>query len=367
VLAAAAAAFILGLTFGARHESRPPPPIEVPRVSVAAQPAAPTAAPDEDPVEQLTLQEQVGKLLVLRFAGTSAPGYVRDALRHGWTSGVILFRDNIRSPQQLKTLTRQLRTAAGKTTPIISTDQEGGSVRNVTWAPPGDAQAGQVPGRDATAAARALKAAGLNVSLAPVADVPSVDGAALAGRAYSRDPARAAKSVEAAVNGWRAGGVAATAKHFPGLGGATVNTDRGSATIAGGAPTAADLAPFKAAIAARVPLIMSAHARYPRLDATHIASQSRTILDTLLRKQLGYEGVVITDSIEAAAVRATGSTEQAAVRSIRAGNDIVLTTGDGSWLRSYRALLAEARASAAFRARVRASAARVLALQNSLT
>jgi beta-N-acetylhexosaminidase len=112
---------------------------------------------------------------------------------------------------------------------------------------------------------------------------------------------------------------------------------------------------------------MSAHARYPRLDATHIASQSRTILDTLLRKQLGYEGVVITDSIEAAAVRATGSTEQAAVRSIRAGNDIVLTTGDGSWLRSYRALLAEARASAAFRARVRASAARVLALQNSLT
>jgi beta-N-acetylhexosaminidase len=369
VLAAAAAAFVLGLTFGAQHEAPTPrlPAVAAPQVRVAQQPAAPTAAPDEDPVSELTLQEQVGKLLVLRFAGTSAPAYVRNALRHGWAAGVILFRDNIGSPQQLKTLTRQLRKAAGKTTPIICTDQEGGSIRNVTWAPPGNAQAGQVPGRDAAAAAKALKAAGLNVSLAPVADVPSVDGAALGGRAFSRDPARAAKAVAAAVDGWRAGGMAATAKHFPGLGGATVNTDRGSATIAGGAPTPADLAPFKAAIAARVPLIMSSHARYPRLDSTYIASQSRTILDTLLRKQLGYEGVVMTDSIEAAAVRATGSTEQAAVRSVRAGNDIVLTTGDGSWLRSFRALLAEARASDSFRERVKTSAARVLALQNSLT
>ena len=111
---------------------------------------------------------------------------------------------------------------------------------------------------------------------------------------------------------------------------------------------------------------MSAHARYPRLDGERIASQSPAILKDLLREQLGYDGVVITDSIEAKAARATGETEEIAVRSIRAGNDIVLTTGQGSWIRTYRALLAEARSSRAFRALVRASAHRVLMLQAAL-
>jgi beta-N-acetylhexosaminidase len=193
-----------------------------------------------------------------------------------------------------------------------------------------------------------------------------VAGAALASRAYSRDPARVSRAVAAAVRGWRASGVAPTAKHFPGLGGATVNTDHGSATIGGGAPTAADLAPFRAAIAAGVPLVMSSHALYPALDRRRIASQSPAILGRLLRARLHFRGVVMTDSMEAAAVRATGSLEQAAVRSVRAGADIVLTTGQGSWLRVYRALLAEAHRSPAFRARIRQSAARVLRLQASL-
>jgi beta-N-acetylhexosaminidase len=166
------------------------------------------------------------------------------------------------------------------------------------------------------------------------------------------------------VRGWRASGVAPTVKHFPGLGGTTVNTDHGSTAVAG--PSAADLQPFRAAIAAGVPVVMASHARYPALDAGRIASQSEPILGRLLRRQLGFKGVVMTDSIEAAAVRATGSTEQVAIRSVAAGADIVLTTGQGSWIRVYRALLAQARASAPFRARVRESAARVLALQQSL-
>jgi beta-N-acetylhexosaminidase len=363
VLGVAAAAFVLGVSFGAGHEPEPleetgPAPVAELRL------AAPTASPEPSAVERLPLREQVGKLVVLRFAGTSAPAYVRDAVRRGWTAGAILFRDNITSPAQLRALTRQLRRGA-KVTPIVCTDQEGGAIRNVSWAPPASAQAGQVSGRDGRAAARALRQLGINVTLAPVADVPSVVGAAMGGREFSSDPGEAAAAVKASVEGWRAGGVATTAKHFPGLGGATTNTDHGSASIAG-APTRADLAPFRAAIAARVPLIMSSHARYPRLDDDRIASQSPAILNDLLREQLGYEGVVITDSIEAAAARATGSTEQIAIRSIRAGNDIVLTTGKGSWIRVYRALLAEARASRSFRERVEASAARVLALQNAL-
>jgi beta-N-acetylhexosaminidase len=279
---------------------------------------------------------------------------------------VILFGDNITGSAQLKRLTRSLRRASGDVTPIISTDQEGGDIRNLKWAPPQVGQARQVPGRDAKAAAQVLKAHGLNVTLAPVADVPSVSGAAMAGRAFSTDPAKVAQATKAAVEGWRAGGVASTAKHFPGLGGTTTNTDQGSASIPG-APTEADLEPFKAAIAAKVPLIMSSNARYPRLDANRIAAQSPAVLDGLLREELGYEGVIITDSIEAAAVRATGETEEIAVRSVKAGNDIVLTTGQQSWLRAFRAIEAEAKRSKAFRERVRTSAARVLALQRSLS
>jgi beta-N-acetylhexosaminidase len=365
VLAVAVAAFTFGLARGATHEE--PQTVE-PAPSTTAQegvPAAPTASPEPDAVDALTLQEQVGKLVVLRFNGTVAPAYVRAILKKGQASGAILFKDNVTDPQQLKRLTKQLRQGTPET-PIICTDQEGGAIRNVAWAPPGSGQANQVANRDARQAARALRREGINVTLAPVADVPSVENAAMGSRAFSRDAKQAASKTRAAVQGWISGGVAPTAKHFPGLGGTTVNTDRGSTSIAE-APTSGDLEPFKAAIAARVPLIMSSHARYPRLDQERIASQSSKVLQTLLRDQLHFEGVVITDSIEAAAARATGSTEQIAVRSIRAGNDIVLTTGRGSWIRVYRALMREARSSAGFRKRVKDAAARVLALQRTLS
>jgi beta-N-acetylhexosaminidase len=307
----------------------------------------------------------VGRLVVLRFHGTTAPAYVLRILRRGEAAGVILFRDNIASPAQLLALTRSLRRAAGFT-PIVCTDQEGGAIRNIAWAGPVAAEADQDARADARAAGRVLRADGINVALAPVADVPSVPDAALASRAYSADPARVADAVADAVRGWRASGVAPTAKHFPGLGGTTVNTDHGSATIGGGAPTTADLAPFRAAIAAGVPIVMSSHALYPAVDAHRIASQSPAVLGGLLRERLGFRGVVMTDSMEAAAVRATGSLEQAAIRSVQAGADIVLTTGQGSWIRVYHALLAEARRSPSFAARVRGSAARVNALQHTL-
>jgi beta-N-acetylhexosaminidase len=376
VLAAASAAFVLGASFGAAAGDEVPRSVNVRDVAQATPTApapgatpTPGATPVPEPVDALSLEQQVGRLVVLRFNGTTVPSYVRKVLHNGWASGAILFKENITSPQQLRSLTAALHKSgkAGGATPIVCTDQEGGVIRNVTWAPPVPAQSGQVPGRDARAAAVALRTAGINVGLAPVADVPSVDGAAMGGREFSRDPARVVASTKAAIAGWLAGGVKPTVKHFPGLGGATVNTDNGTATIRGGAPTANDLAPFEAAIAAKVPIVMSSNAIYPRLDARHIAAQSPAILKTLLRDQLGFGGVVMTDSVEAAAVRATGSTEAIAVRSVRAGNDIVLTTGQGSWIRAYRALLAEARSSKSFRAVVRASAARVLALQTSLS
>jgi beta-N-acetylhexosaminidase len=174
--------------------------------------------------------------------------------------------------------------------------------------------------------------------------------------------------VRAAVAGWRAGGVAATAKHFPGLGGATVNTDFGPATIRRSrAQLEADLAPFAAAVEAGVPLIMVGHAVYPALDRSHIASQSRAVLVGLLRTRLRFAGVAITDSLEAAAVRRRADVDVAAERSLRAGADIALTTGRGSYVRVHRRLVAAARRDPAFAARLREAAARVLALRRSLT
>jgi beta-N-acetylhexosaminidase len=374
VLAAfAAVALVWGLVLGAGHHEdtaalAPPPPTPVATATpqTSAKDVRPLPTPATAAVDRLSLSRQVGELIVLRFHGTAAPVYVRRILGRGWAAGAILFRDNIASPGQLRALTRSLRRAAKTYTPIICSDQEGGSIRNLPWAPPVAAQAAQDPGRDARAGGRALRAVGLNVTLAPVADVPSVPDAALAGRAFSAAPRRAAAAVAGAVRGWEASGVAPTVKHFPGLGGTTVNTDHGSTVIGGGAPTARDLQPFRAAIAAGVPIVMASHARYPALDADRIASQSPAVVTGLLRRTLGFKGVVMTDSMEAAAVRATGSLEQAAIRAVEAGDDIVLTTGQGSWNRVYRALLGRAQASRSFRARVRESAARVLALQRTL-
>ena len=218
---------------------------------------------------------------------------------------------------------------------------------------------------DAEAAARALRAAGVNVTFAPVADVPSVRDAALADRSFSRDPAVASEAVGAAVRGWRGGGVAATAKHFPGLGGAPANTDDAIVTIrrSRAALDAVDLPPFAAAIAAGVPLVMVGHARYPALDRFRIASQSRPIVHDLLREELGFRGVVVTDSLEAQASLATGSITRVSERALRAGADLLLLTGRGSYTPVYEHLLAAAKRSPDLRARIREAAARVLALK----
>ena len=330
-------------------------------------PRSEAAAGAPHAVDRLTLEQQVGQLLVLSFTGTTPPEYVREALRQKRAAGVILFGGNIRGPRQLGELTRVLRRQGGR--PIVAVDQEGGPVRRLPWAGPLAAQPRQLSRgtvrADATAAARALRAAGVTVTFAPVADVPSVPGAALARRAFTRDPRAAGDAVQAAVRGWRAGGVAATAKHFPGLGGAPANTDDAIVTIrrSRAALDAVDLPPFAAAIATGVPLVMVGHARYPALDRFRLASQSRPIIAGVLREELGFRGVVVTDSMEARASLATGGITKVCERAIRAGADLLLLAGRGSYRPVYEHVLALARSSPELRARVRESAARVLALK----
>lgn len=305
-----------------------------------------------------------GSVVLMRFEGQRAPGYVLRALREGRAAGVTLFEDNVVSPAQVRGLTATLQRAAGGDA-LIATDQEGGTVRQLPFAAPASSQPALTTPEAARAAAQAtardLRAVGVNVNLAPVADL--AEGPVVRGRSFAGEPARVATLVGAAVRGAQAGGVAATAKHFPGLAGAGENTDDASVTI--DRPVAPGLRPFTAAAEAGAPLIMVGHALYPRVDRERIASQSPAVL-RLLRDEVGFEGVAVTDSLEAEAVVARSEVDVAAVRSLRAGIDLLLTTGKGSHLRVVRRLSAAIGTSAAVRERAQEAARRVGALRARL-
>jgi beta-N-acetylhexosaminidase len=361
VLAAVAA--VTGVVIGAGGDA------DAPQTEPRTQ-AQPASTP-EARRPKLSLRERVGQLIVMRFAGTEAPEYVLSALRRGRAPGVILFKDNIASAEALRQMTRRLHRAAGGTA-IVATDQEGGSIRNLDWAAPAASQGATTsPGAAATNArdaARDLLTHGINMNLAPVADVASVPGSVMAGRAFPGDAQTVSGIVEAAVGGYEGSGVAPVVKHFPGIGAATENTDDVAVTIERTPEQLAtdDLPPFSAAVDAGVPVVMASHAVYPVIDDANVASQSREVLEGVLRERLGFDGVIITDSVEAAAISDRMSPETAAVRSIRAGIDLILTTGPGSHIRSYRALMAEARRDPDFERRVTEAAGRVLALRDQL-
>jgi beta-N-acetylhexosaminidase len=317
-------------------------------------------------VDRLSLPQQVGQVTISSMPGTTRPEYLRRRLRARETAGVILFGTNGGDAAQWRRLTRSIQ-QAGHGRALIMVDQEGGDIRTVGHVGPAAGQPFQGSpasvGRTARTTGRGLRAAGVNVNLAPVADIATA-GSVMATRAFAGDERGVAARTRAAIRGMRAANVAATAKHFPGLGRATVNTDDGPATV--DAPVDRDLVPFRAAVSESVPLVMLSHATYPRLDPNRIASQSKPIVTGLLRRRLGYEGVIVTDSLEAAAVLAESGIATAAERSIRAGADLILMTGSASWNDVYPHLLKVARRDPAFRARIRESAARVLALKSAL-
>jgi beta-N-acetylhexosaminidase len=321
-------------------------------------------------VDRLSLRQQVGQLLISSFDEPTMPDYIRRRLRDGETAGVILFGRNGGSESHWRELTASLQRAAGGVA-LVMVDQEGGPVRTVGFAGP---EAGQPlqGGPDAVRseardAGEQLRAVGVNVNLAPVADVP-VAGGAMGGRAFAGGAAEIAASTRASIGGMRDTRVAATAKHFPGLGAAAVNTDDASVTvdIPRGTLEERDLAPFRAAVAERVPLVMISHALYPAIDGERIASQSKPIVTGLLRGELGFDGVTVTDSLEAQAVLDRSGVATAAERSVAAGVDLILMTGSASWNDVFPRLLEAARRSPGFRQRVRESAARVLELGRSL-
>ena len=325
--------------------------------------------PDAAPATGAPPRELAGEVVLMRFDGDRAPAYVKRILREGRASGATLFAENVRSPGQVRALTRQMQDAAGGSA-LVAVDQEGGVARRLPWASaPGQPDlATEDAARDASrGTAQALREAGINLNFAPVADVATGEGSAVRERAYPGDAAAVARLTAAAVQGYDGTRVAPTLKHFPGFGRATANTDDQPVLIgATRDELGTDLEPFRAGIDAGAPVVMAGHARYPAYDPAWIASQSRPVVTDLLRGELGFRGVVVTDSMEADAVLSRSDIDDAAVYAIYAGCDLLVLTGRGSQAPVYRRLVQEARRSPEFRARLAEAAGRVRALKRSL-
>lgn len=314
--------------------------------------------------------------MVFAYDGLKPPPALRKRIRRGEAAGVIIFSRNVSSVAQMRATTRSLQKIerpAGLRAPlIVMTDQESGPVRRIPGPPPSaKAQTHSVAAAraDGRATARTLRRAGVNLDLAPVADVGR-PGAALVRehRTHGNSAARVAKLVTAFAAGLRKGGVRATAKHFPGLGSSKINTDAAPSHIglALGALRSVDEVPFASLISADIDAIMLSTAVYPALDARPAAFSSRWI-DNELRARLGFRGVTISDDLQTPAVQSFGSIRQRAVRAANAGIDVPLFVGTyAAGAQAADGLVAAARSGQVSREALEMTAERVLALRARL-
>jgi beta-N-acetylhexosaminidase len=293
----------------------------------------------------LTAEQQAGQRVIYSYSGTTVPQSLLTAISSGRAAGVIFFGDNISSLVQISSVCEQLN-EANESSPVgapllLMTDQEGGQVRRLPGGPTmSEKQIGQSsnPVSAATSAGNEagelLASVGMNVNLAPVLDVYRTAGdfEDQYGRSYSKDPAVCGQLGSAFIRAQQAVGVAATAKHFPGLGPATAsqNTDSRPVTLNVSAANlrSIDEVPYGPAISAGVKLVMLSWATYPALDPNYPAGLSSTIIQNELRGRLGFTGVTITDSLTANGLSNFGTTAQRAVSAAKAGMDLLLVCGE---------------------------------------
>ena len=290
----------------------------------------------------MALDQLVGQLVVYSYPGLTPPDELFQLIRAGQVGGIIFFGENITSTAQIAGVVAQLRQAQAESpvrTPLIlTTDQEGGIVRRLKDQEPflSAKQIGQQPDPRAAAtaagsgAAAGLTAAGMNLNLAPVVDVYRVEGNFddQFGRSFSSDPAVAGDLGMRFATAQQAAGIAATAKHFPGLGAAPrgANTDLAPVTLTQGLDElrSVDEAAFVPSIRAGIDLVMTSWATYPALDPARPAGLSRRVIQGELRGRLGFRGVTITDALEAGSLDAFGTDAQVAVLAAQAGMDVLL-------------------------------------------
>jgi beta-N-acetylhexosaminidase len=331
---------------------------------------APTAHKPAAPAQpSVSLAKMIGQEVMVRMSGTSPDAALLERIRRGEVGGVILYADNIVSEAQVRSLTAQLQSAArrgGNPPLLISTDQEGGQVKRLPWAPPTiappqmGAQGSAVSESQGARTGQALRADGINVDLAPVVDVAHSASVFIwkQGRSFGMSGSSVVNSAVPFALGMRSSGVAPTAKHFPGLGGALVDTDYALQHVVS---RPEDLEPYAALIREQIPMVMVSTGVFPSLGSSVPAALSPTIVTGLLRQKMGFSGVIITDDLE----RPTGyTTAQAATQAAAAGADVVLvSTTEGGGAGAYAALLGAVQSGSLSRTHVRQSYQRVLRLK----
>ncbi|MFC7981430.1 glycoside hydrolase family 3 protein [Streptomyces sp. NPDC057336] len=283
-----------------------------------------------------TLTRDALAVLQPGFTGTTAPDWLLRRLDEGLAS-VALFGRNVRTPEQVAALTAQLR--AGREDVLVAIDEEGGDVTRLEVRTgssfPGNLALGAVDdvGLTREVAAelgRRLADCGVNLNWAPSADVNSnPDNPVIGVRSFGAGTDLVARHTAAYVTGLQSSGVAACTKHFPGHGDTGVDSHHAVPRIDvdGDVLAARDLVPFRAAIAAGSRAVMSAHILAPALDPDRPATLSRRVLTDLLRGELGYQGLIVTDGIEMRAIAGTYGIERGSVLAIAAGADAICVGG----------------------------------------
>lgn len=394
VVPAAAAAIVAGLAGAALAGCSQDTPTPAPSTSTSptAGPNPSSASPEpsvdpatacvQDTLSGMSQAQRIGQLLMVGL-DTAASLRSLDTLVEKQHVGNVIYLGGWEGAEKVRRTSRHLQGLVSDTSTadvglLVAADQEGGEVHQLrgpgfTWPPSASEQAEMSAAaltKAATGWATELKAAGVNVNLAPVTDtVPADLGRANEpigrwGRQYGSTPDAVTRASTAFLRGMLAGGVEGTVKHFPGLGRIRSNTDFNATGITDDVTDADDpyLEPFQAGIDAGAGLVMVGSAKYTKLDAGVPAMFSAPIVTDLLRDRMGYDGVVITDDVNAVAVRSVPA-PQRAVRVVRAGGDVVLT-GDASLAPAMaKALAAEAATDDAFADKLDASVERVLRLK----
>ena len=323
-----------------------------------------------------TVRELVGQRFVVAMRGSSPSSALLARVRRGEIGGVILFGANVVGPAQLRRLTSTLQRAAreARRPPLlIAADQEGDRVRRLPWAGPTPAtvELGRLGTSriraEAFASGRALRLAGVNVNLAPVGDVPGPRSfMALEQRTFASSPASVAEATVAFARGFAMAQVAATVKHFPGIGRATRNTDRTAVDIAATRVDLirSDFVPFRSAIAAGAPIVMISNATYPALDAKPAPWSTR--IQFLLRHDVGFSGVTISDALDGAAATRGRTLPSVAALAAQAGVDLLLLTGsEASSAAAFERVVAIAEQGRVSAAALRESYARIMELKRA--
>lgn len=316
-----------------------------------------------------------GQLLMVGLPGPRLDEVARKLVRDLRVGGIVLFARNLEGPEQVWRLTQDLQrealAAMGRPL-LIALDQEGGKVQRLkspfTLIPPARQLGLEATPQEVEAlarqVARELCLVGVNMNLAPVLDVARGPDCPLWDRSYGPDPQLVATMGTAAIRGFLAGGVIPVAKHFPGLGDTSLDSHEELALAeSDNASREQDLLPFRQAVAAGVPAIMTAHLKVPEWDSRP-ATLSEKILQERLRRDLGFEGVIITDDLEMGAIATRLPPPQAAGEALKAGADLLLICKDWQAAWDTADLLAQ---EAALEPRGREAAARLRRLKDGLT